>query len=110
MQQLHPPNSPHLDRLLVYKSNQRVTITFIESSKRYQCLLMRIPRLNPFQMYLDASYVWKGLEMLIFVLIALNFVVTFVLDDGLLNKDHNVLIAVPLCTFMSWLTVDGLKR
>ena len=63
---------------------------------------MRIQQLNPFQMYLDASYVWKGLEMLIFVPIALNFVVTFVLDDGLLNKGHNVLIAVPLCTFMSW--------
>ena len=63
---------------------------------------MRIPQWNPFQMYSDASYVWKGLEMLIFVPIALNFVVTFVLDAGLLNSGPNALIAVHLCTFMSW--------
>ena len=61
-------------------------------------------------MYLDASFVWKGYEMHIYALIAPNFAAIFVFGVGLQSKDLNVLIAVPLYIFTSWLTADGLKR
>ena len=102
MRQLHPPNFPHLEtRSLEFKLNQQVTLAFIESNKRYQCLLMRIRQLNPSQTYFVVLYVWKGSGTLIFVLIVQNFVVIFAFGDGLLNSGPNALIAVHLCTFMS---------
>lgn len=48
--------------------------------------------------------------MHIYALIAPNFAAIFVFGVGLQSKDLNVLIAVPLYIFTSWLTADGLKR